>query len=792
MGFWVVFLPLYSKAFEVKREDDTLIVQNQLIRIIFDSKHNFVITNFSFRGKRLLKSVQVVADIENPKKTSYLEYYATTKRVNIKQDSDKFTLQVHWQNKYLDTQKTITIFKKYPVVVVHYDFYIINRLPLRVFSAPLIDLDDRFESVSYQDRVGKVHSCKVADLSKKPFGKFSCKNPGIWYSAKNKINGLLIVVPKLISEYGNFTWPPEFGGGRQLVRNYDVGRVGVFFPHRLAYGSPDTRFSATVVLSAYRNGNIKSTIDTISKLTGIEEPKFKPAPKNTSARYKGFRDGIDLWVDWQSGLHRKNEKISKERKSSNPFEIYSAKNQYISFQVIINPKTEVKLKNVYVENIPFTSEIRLCKYIKLPKPSRIFPERDPRDYPSYWPDPLIKFQPIKINGGINQGIWITIYIPQDTIANTYRGKVKLEFEEKSIYTDFNLHVFDFALPTPRTFKNITDVYGEMIRNGRGQSPRKYIDAYSSEIENLYAELFTKYNLSVISYYERPFSVDVIKKYWQRCSAISLPGSEAMIIFEGKYWPKYLNGKKYTKGDANYLKSAVEVFRRRIDYYRQAGLTSKIYAIITDDALYRKDFREFLSKFIPNIRILDDKLVIVGCIKSNFDEELAELFDVVITGVDLDDDIESAITQAIDSGKIQAHWSVLNQWTAIDADPIELRTIFWKLFTKGITGNWNWDGLWFWFLTDDVYAKPKLNNWWGEGYLVYPPNYDPAPSIRLAQIRAGIDDYEYLTILKNLGREDLLPKISQVSTISVDRLEKYRIKVGKTIEMMKKGVNYEPK
>ncbi len=780
--FSVAVCPVYGGDFRVTRLSDKLIVETDLFRVSFDEKHNFIITGLSYAyHKNFIETVQVVADVENGSRMNCLEGFAKTKKVHFRKKEDKFVVTVRWQNKYFDVRKTITVFRKYPIVSVHYDFYIIDKPALRVLAAPIIDFSDKLENISYSDRTGAIHSCKVADLAHQPFGKFSCNKPGIWYAAGMKDFGLVVVVPKLISEYGNFAWPPEFGVGRQLVRNYDVGKAGMFFPHKLAFGSPDTKFSATVVLSVYSNGNIKSAVEKISQLIKIEKPEFKSAPRNRSAQYLGQFNDTDVWVDWQSGVHRKMERLSRLKRVNKPFEICSAKNQYVSFQIILNSQRRVKLNNVYISDCPFESEIRLCKYIKLAEPSKIFPDRDVKEYPSYWPDPLIEFKPITLMERQNQGIWITFYVPVNGEAGKYNVKVKLGLDGKIIPINIVLRVFNFSLPSPRTFKNVTDIYGEMIKNGRGQNPSKHVCAYSSRIERLYADLFARYNLSVISYYEKAFEADVISRYWRRCSAVYLPGGDAMIIFEGRYWPKYANGRKYEKGDRKYLEAALTTFKKRIAYYRDSGVKGKIYAIVADDALYKREYLRFLSKFIRAVKKFDSQLVIAGCVKSNFSEEQADLFDVVITGVEVSRDVDKAICKAIENGRVLERWTVLNQWTAIDARPIELRSIFWRLFAKRITGSWHWDGLWFWFLTNDVYNCPQMNNWWGEGYLVYPPGDAPVPSIRLAGIRAGIDDYEYLTILNNFDGKHILKRIVDFRNLSVISLEKKRFEIAKIIE-----------
>ena len=109
---------------------------------------------------------------------------------------------------------------------------------------------------------------------------------------------------------------------------------------------------------------------------------------------------------------------------------------------------------------------------------------------------------------------------------------------------------------------------------------------------------------------------------------------------------------------------------------------------------------------------------------------------------------------------------------IDHPGIEHRLRFWMAWRYGIQGDLYWDTT-YWS-NDDVFPPPRFQNPWtdpmsynysgqvgtwgnGDGRLLYPPRSwsdgrarvkGPTPSIRWELIREGIEDYEYLWMLKD--------------------------------------------
>jgi hypothetical protein len=86
---------------------------------------------------------------------------------------------------------------------------------------------------------------------------------------------------------------------------------------------------------------------------------------------------------------------------------------------------------------------------------------------------------------------------------------------------------------------------------------------------------------------------------------------------------------------------------------------------------------------------------------------------------------------------------------------------WQNWKLGVTGNLYW-GLDWW--ADNLKTEPRwpLSEWdpasWrndagvahnGDGYLLYPgPDLQPLSSVRLENLRDGIEDYEYLWLLRD--------------------------------------------
>ena len=64
-------------------------------------------------------------------------------------------------------------------------------------------------------------------------------------------------------------------------------------------------------------------------------------------------------------------------------------------------------------------------------------------------------RPVKLNAGEGKQFWLTVKVPDDAAAGTYKGKLCLSAEGKTLGDlEINLHVLPFSLPVPKTYYDI--------------------------------------------------------------------------------------------------------------------------------------------------------------------------------------------------------------------------------------------------------------------------------------------------------------------------------------------------
>jgi hypothetical protein len=105
---------------------------------------------------------------------------------------------------------------------------------------------------------------------------------------------------------------------------------------------------------------------------------------------------------------------------------------------------------------------------------------------------------------------------------------------------------------------------------------------------------------------------------------------------------------------------------------------------------------------------------------------------------------------------------------IDFPLLDYRIPAWMNWRHGVTGLLYWTTV-YWPKVGDVWTNPATygddsNRFNGEGSLFY-PGVDagfagPVASMRLKQIREGLEDYEYLKLLADRGQKELADKLAR--------------------------------
>lgn len=184
--------------------------------------------------------------------------------------------------------------------------------------------------------------------------------------------------------------------------------------------------------------------------------------------------------------------------------LFGGRNEVIGFQVIIEADA-AGLTNVNVQVSSLTSSqgtigndfslpgadesdiynsvgrrIQLFRehYLHVARPSQALYIANPANLlgPGWWPDPLIPFEagreqggaPFDIPAGMNQGVWIDIYVPASTSAGTYTGNVSILADGATLQAiPLSLTIHNFTLPNRTHLRTFLLYDPQQIRKRHG-------------------------------------------------------------------------------------------------------------------------------------------------------------------------------------------------------------------------------------------------------------------------------------------------------------------------------------
>lgn len=202
---------------------------------------------------------------------------------------------------------------------------------------------------------------------------------------------------------------------------------------------------------------------------------------------------VKLWwtnSGWKIG---KNWDIPEEQSKS--VFLSSAKNEAESFQIILNPETELEDFSIKISDLENgrgnfikseNFEFKIAEFLNLEFPS------DSVGFVGACPDPLEEIQKsITIPKNENSIIWITAKIPQNTVAGMYFGTLNLGAKNYSKKVNFQLKVFDFGLPQKMTCQTAFGFYSPFIKDYHNLQNEKQ----EREVIEKYFDLFSKNHIS---------------------------------------------------------------------------------------------------------------------------------------------------------------------------------------------------------------------------------------------------------------------------------------------------------
>jgi hypothetical protein len=472
--------------------------------------------------------------------------------------------------------------------------------------------------------------------------------------------------------------------------------------------------------------------------------------------------------------------------------IWAARGEYEPFQIVITAGTE-DTRSVYLEaseligpernvipsaNLAFYREY----YIHVVNPSPD-PGRGNRPLGRGWyPDALIPFldpetgrrtegdipsAPFDVNPNQNQPVWVDVYVPIDARPGLYTGSVRVSSAQAEVRIPVSLHVWSFSLPLEPTLKSSFGMHEPLLSDRRVH------------------EILLKHKIMPVSVNPgdaREFQ----QKLGQNTSAL-------------RFWGNSDRNKCIMDPPPSPDQIASEL--------RQYPANLPVYVYPADEIDPCPNLFNTVRSWAVNMRAVDPRIKNLVTVSP-----VPALYDVGGMGrsaVDIWTLLPKAYESAGDRIKIvQAKGDEIWSYTALVQDSyspkweIDFAPINYRIQPGFISQSLGLTGILYWRV-DQWTAAPWQdvtgyridgNTYPGEGMLVYPGREAGAssvvPSMRLKWIREGVEDYEYVAILKRLGRGDwALAHVHRAAadwriwTQDVKVLESVRRELGDEIEKL---------
>ena len=454
-----------------------------------------------------------------------------------------------------------------------------------------------------------------------------------------------------------------------------------------------------------------------------------------------------------------------------------AGNERESMQIVISNGKNQELKNVTCtvsdfrneSGIKFPGKINLQRIAYRPRtiPYATHPEQLPES--EYWlPDPLLPMCTFSVPGRGNAGIWLTAYAPAGTLRGIYSGTVKVAAAGKVLGNiKVQIRVFGFDLPKTFSYRSafsVMDGWLELYYPGRLPEFRR--KAWDIMLDH-------RLNPDDITRTEMPEISDLLYARSRGMNSFNIlhlvpkPKKKVLWVIWGKL--------------SEYNEKLFREFADRLDGYiaelEKHDLKKMGYFYGFDER--RKDAFDALSRtraFVKNrwnIPLMSTSTMFQELVRHPDKKE----YQTTDWYCPLTNFYNPGLAERLRKNGHQV-WSYTccgPEYPYVNFANLEFpfmngRQIAWQVYTLKA------DGFLFWHVNNWAKRKPMymsskscFQRWYqhdkyamnatGDGELLYPGWNEIYPSIRLANVRDGSEDYDYLTLLraKNPAMADKLAK-----------------------------------
>jgi hypothetical protein len=374
-----------------------------------------------------------------------------------------------------------------------------------------------------------------------------------------------------------------------------------------------------------------------------------------------------------------------------------------------------------------------------------------KTYQWLWPDPLLSFlqtaETVKV--GEHVAFWVDVATGKNTPAGEYSGKITVAADGcKAVEVPLKVRVWDFKLPDGTHLKNAFTYHEAMIRSF-------YRKAWTEELGEKYRDLVLDHRLGLDHLYRHDTPDLGLLKY-----AASKGMNAFNIIGVG------------AGGNMERVREAIKTFVPRI---RREGLLNLAYFYGFDEV--KKEKFESARESFEEIHRTAPGIPTMTTAQDHSFGRKSGLREAVDIWVPLTPSYDYAEAEQLRREGKQMWWYIC----LVPIHPyanwfIEYPAIESRLLMGAMSYKYKVDGF-LYYLINNGWERNKqpissgpVTNWdpascpnskdkWanGDGNLIYPGPNEPLSSIRLENIRDGLEDYEYLYLLaERVKRIEKLP------------------------------------
>jgi hypothetical protein len=165
-------------------------------------------------------------------------------------------------------------------------------------------------------------------------------------------------------------------------------------------------------------------------------------------RITGATGSAAVW--WCDATHKIARRRPVPEAQATEARLEAARHDYEAVQIVVRPTAPLKGLTATASPLTGPEQTRIpAENINILQVYYHFVHRptDKTGIRDHWPDALPPLDaPIDVRAGENQPLWVLVYVPPDAKPGDYRGQLLLSAEGFSAEVPLHLHVWDFALP----------------------------------------------------------------------------------------------------------------------------------------------------------------------------------------------------------------------------------------------------------------------------------------------------------------------------------------------------------